>query len=230
MAGYHYYSGGLLEMAHRSADRAKRSGLDVTDETLITILLAASAAEGFFNDIVGTIQFIAKAPGRTSEPRFDRLVRIGEVLAMLEQENQGSVAKYKIAAKLLECSEIDPSREPLQSYVQLTQLRNGIAHPKPVSTESGGGCATVVKSLAQRGLCKWIDDSKRNTMDAETWWVVMRTPAVAHWAATSANNIMLALANALVLIGDFPVGNTGFLTSFRDALRVANVAWQLRAR
>ena len=78
------------------------------------------------------------------------------MLAILKQENQRSIGKYQIAAKLLECNDIDPSREPLQSYVQLTQLRNGIAHPKPVSTEAGEGCAKVVKNLAQRGLCKWI--------------------------------------------------------------------------
>jgi hypothetical protein len=224
MAGYHFYSGGLLRMAYESADRAKRSGLDVTDETLITIVLAASAAEGFFNDIVGTIQYVAKLPGRASDPGFDRLVRISDVLAILEEENQRSVVKYQIAAKLLECREIDPSREPLQSYVQLTQLRNGIAHPKPVSTEAGEGCAKVVKSLAQRGLCKWIDDTKRNTMDAETWWVVVRTPAVAHWAATSANKIMLALANGIVGIGDFVAGGKGVLAGFRDALCPPGVA------
>jgi hypothetical protein len=127
--------------------------------------------------------------------------------------------KYEIAAKLIDCKEIDPSREPLQSYVQLTQLRNGIAHPKPVSTEAGAGCAKVVKNLAQRGLCREIDDAKRNTMDAETWWVVVRTPAVAHWAATSANKIMLALANGIVAVGDYMAGGKGVLAGFRDSLR-----------
>jgi hypothetical protein len=219
MAGYHFYSGGLLRMAYESADRAKCSGQDVTDETLITILLAASAAEGFFNDILGTIQYAAKLPGRKSDAGFERLVRTSDVLGILEAENQRPVVKYQIAAKLLECNEIDPSREPLQSFVQLMQLRNGIAHPKPVSTEGGEGCAKVVRNLAQRGLCRWIDDAKRNTMDAETWWVVMRTPAVAHWAATSANKIMLALANGMVVIGDFMAGEKGLLAGFRDALR-----------
>lgn len=219
MAGYHFYSGGLLRMAYESADRAKDSGLDVTDETLITILLAASAAEGFFNDIVGTIQFVAKMPGRASDAGFDRLVRVSEVLAILEEENQRSVMKYEIAAKLLDCKEIDPSREPLQSYVQLMQLRNGIAHPKPVSTEAGAGCAKVVKNLAQRGLCREIDEAKRNTMEAETWWVVVRTPAVAHWAASSANKIMLALASGIVAVGDYMASGKGVLAGFRDSLR-----------
>jgi hypothetical protein len=82
MAGYHFYSGGLLRMAYESADRAKRSGQDVTDEALITILLAASAAEGFFNDIVGTIQYGAKLPGRKSDGGFERLIRISDVLAI----------------------------------------------------------------------------------------------------------------------------------------------------
>jgi hypothetical protein len=210
----------LLRMAYESADRAKRSGQDVTDEALITILLAASAAEGFFNDIVGTIQYVAKLPGRKCDAGFERLVRISDVLAILEGENQKTVVKYRIAAKLLECKEISPSREPLQSYVQLMQLRNGIAHPKPVSTEADEGCAKVVKNLAQRGLCRWIDETKRNTMDAETWWVVMRTPALASWAAMSANKIMLALATAIVAIGDFTVGDKGVLAGFRDALQL----------
>jgi len=206
-------------MAYESADRAKRSGQDVTDETLITILLAASAAEGFFNDIVGTIQYVARLVGRNSDPGVERLVNTSEVLQILEEENQRPVLKYQIAAKLLGCNTINPSREPLQSYVQLVQLRNGIAHPKPVSTEAGDGCAKVVRNLAQRGLCKSIDDAKRNTMDAETWWVVVRTPAVARWAAMSANEIMLALADGIVAIGDFKAGEKGILAGFRDSLR-----------
>jgi hypothetical protein len=48
-------------------------------------------------------------------------------------------------------------------------------------------------------------------MDAETWWVVMRTPAVALWSVQAANRLMLALTEAVIAIGD----HTGFFASLR---------------
>jgi len=49
---------------------------------------------------------------------------------MLEQENQKSVVKYQVAAKLLECSAIDSSREPLQSLCSATDPLGRELNPK----------------------------------------------------------------------------------------------------
>jgi hypothetical protein len=50
---------------------------------------------------------------------------------------------------------------------------------------------------------------------------------VAHWAATSASKMMLALANAIVDIGDLPAGGTAVLIAFRDSLKVSDIASKL---
>ena len=106
-------------------------------------------------------------------------------------------------------------QEPIQSFRQVLQLRNAIAHPKPVSTEANDALSKTVASLARRGTCQPIDVSKRNTMDAETWWVVTRTPKVAFWAVQTVNHVMLSLMEGIVAVADF----NGVLAGWRNWLR-----------
>jgi hypothetical protein len=216
MPGAHFYSGGLLRMAYEAADRAKQTAKDnLTDDTLLAIVLAASAAEGFINDVAGTIQFVSEIPGRRTDPSFARILRISGVLASLEDDKAQALSRYLCAGILLDLKDFTAGQEPIQSFRQVLQLRNAVAHPKPVSTEANDSLSKTVASLAQRGLCQPIDDSKRNTMDAETWWVVMRTPAVAFWAVHTVNRVMLSLMDGVVAIGDYK----GVLTGWRNWLR-----------
>ncbi len=202
-------------MAYEAAARARQGAQNnLSDETLVAIILAASAAECFVNDTVGMVESIVGFPGVNPGPELARLGKIARAVDNLETENVRTVAKYLVSAVLLDCKEIDAGREPLQSFTQVAQLRNGIVHAGPVSTEEKNKYASIVANLSQRGLCKPIDETKRNTMDAETWWVVMRTPEVAHWVVKSANELMLALTNAMVVVADY----NGVLASIRDSL------------
>ena len=204
-------------MAYEAANRAKQTAKDNrTDDTLVAIILAASAAESFINDIVGTIRFISAMPGGDpTDPSFERLVRIGAALTSLEDDKASVLSRYLCAGLLLDLTGIDAGLEPIQSFRQVVQLRNGIVHAKPVSTEANDALSKIVASLAKRGLCQAIDNSKRNTMDAETWWVVMRTPSVASWAVDTVNRVMLSLMEGVVSVGDFK----GLLAGWRDWLR-----------
>lgn len=217
MAGFHFYSGGLLRMTYEAANRAKQTAKDNrTDDTLVAIILAASAAECFINDVVVTIRFISAMPGGSpTDPSFERLVRIGNALTSLEDDKASVLSRYLCAGLLLDVTGIDAGLEPVQSFRQVVQLRNSIVHAKPVSTEANDALSKTIASLAKRGLCQAIDNSKRHTMDAETWWVVMRTPAVACWAAHTVNHVMLSLMDGVVAAGDYK----GLFAGWRDWLR-----------
>jgi hypothetical protein len=71
-------------MAYESARRADQSAATaangLTDDTLVTIVLAASAAEAFLNDMVGCIRFLSKMPGQPVGEAFNRLVAFGEAM------------------------------------------------------------------------------------------------------------------------------------------------------
>ncbi len=226
MPGSHYYSGGLLRMAYEAAERAKQSAKDnLTDDTLLAIVLAASAAEGFINDIAGTIRFVSEIPGRgLTDPSLERIVRISGVLTSLEDDKAQVLSRYLCAGFLLDLKDFTAGQEPIQSFRQVLQLRNAIAHPKPVSTEANDALSKAVASLAQRGLCQPIDDSKRNTMDAETWWVVMRTPAVAFWAVHTVNRVMLSLMDGVVAVWDFKGVLAGWRKWLRNSLEAGKAA------
>jgi hypothetical protein len=216
MPGTHFYSGGLLERAYVSAKRARDTAVNnLSDDALVAIILAASAAECFINDMAGLLKSLAAVPQRPNDHAFARLIKVGEAMDSIEKDNLGILPKYRVAALLLDCKEIDDGREPMQSFTQVSLLRNGIVHARPVSTEERSKYATIVANLAQRGLCKQIDETKKNTMDAETWWVVMRTPEVALWAARSANNLMIELAAAMEAVGDYQ----GLIAGFSNQLR-----------
>jgi hypothetical protein len=224
MAGTHFYSGGLLERAYKSVERTRESAVNnLSDDALVAIILAASAAECFINDMAGLVTSLANVSPHPDDPGFERVIKIGEALESLEKENVGILPKYRVAALLLDSKAIDDGKEPMQSFVQVSSLRNGIVHARPVSTEEKSKYATIVANLAQRGLCKKIDEAKKNTMDAETWWVVMRTPELAHWAVRTANELMLQLVTSMAAIGDYQ----GLIAGFREQLRSLLV---LRAR
>ena len=218
MPALHFYSGTLLRMAHESAERAEKLAATtadrLVDETLVTIVLAASAAEGFINDMVGIIRFLSESPGLNADAALMRLAEIANALDSLEDDRAQIRTKYLIAALLLGCDQITAGSEPLQSVSKVVTLRNSIVHARPVSPDDDDKLVKVVTSLAQSGLCRKIQNVP-NSMNSDTWWVVMRTPSVAWWAVQSANALMFALARSMVAKGD----SEGFISKFRDSLQ-----------
>ncbi len=108
-------------MAYEAADRAKQTAIDnLTDDTLLAIVLAASAAEGFITDVAGTTQFISEISGRgPTDPSFERIVRISEVLASLEDDKAQVLSRYLYAGCLLNIRSFTAGQEPIQSFRQV---------------------------------------------------------------------------------------------------------------
>jgi hypothetical protein len=209
-------------MAYENAKRADHSAKNApggrTDDVLVAIILAATAAEAFLNDMAGCIRFLAEMPGRPPDEAFNRLSAVGEALNSLEDDRAQTLSKYLVASVLLGCQKIRRESEPFQSFDQVVTLRNAIVHAKPVSPDDMDAPARVVKSLAQRGLCSPVTENASNLMGMETWWVVMRTAPVSWWAAKSANRLMLALADSLIDIADVDGALAGFRKVLQDDL------------
>jgi hypothetical protein len=214
----HFYSRALLRMAYEAARRADASAAaapdNSTDDALVTIVLAASAAECFLNDLVGTIQFLAGIEAKHWNGDMPRLAAIAEVLDMMEAERSQARSKYLTAAALLGCDAICKGKQPFQSFDDLFVLRNAIVHARPVSPADQDRPARIAASLAQRGIANRSSVASK-LMDADTWWMQIRTAATARWAAESANAIMLPLAVSAAAIADVQNALGSLVTNLR---------------
>jgi hypothetical protein len=210
----HFYSVGLLRMAYETAQRADIAAAadpyHLTHETLVAIVLATSAADALVNDLVGCIRLLSEHGALTSG-EDSRLVAIGEAIEAMEEAHAQIRPKYLAAAVLLGCRSIRRGATPFQAFNDLVILRNGIIHARPVSLDETGIEARIVNALAQRGLV----GAGTNIPGYDTWWVRVRTAAVAWWAADSAYSLMLELVNGVVAIADYK----GVIAGFGDQLR-----------
>jgi hypothetical protein len=193
--------GDLIGLAIAAARRAKDTSSDGTsDDALVAIIMAASAAESFINDLVGTILFLAEVHGSGPTEALGRLRSVAAALDALENQSKPSTqAKYLCAAVLLGCPKISQGIEPMQSFAQVTTLRNAIVHAKPVSPDDIGKQAKVVESLAKRGLCNCPTEPP----SIPSWMHAMRTPAVAWWAVRSCVSLMIALGDGIAAFAEF---------------------------
>jgi hypothetical protein len=216
VSGMHFYSMGLLRMAYETAQRADscvaKASDHRTDDTLIAIILATSAAEAFVNDMAGYIKFLADYD-QLNQVNGQRLVAIGEAIEAFEEGNAQIRPKYLAAALLLGCNVIRRGKEPFQSFSDLVILRNAIIHARPVSPDEKVGPAKVVASLAQRGI------AGPSVSDA-TWWMQVRTSNAAWWACESANNIMIELVDSIAAIADYQGTIAGFGALLRGSIAI----------
>jgi hypothetical protein len=215
----HFYSVGLLRMAYETAQRAAvvaaADPYHLTDETLVAIVLATSAAGALVNDLVGCIRLLSEHGALKTSDDGSRLVAIGEAIEAMEEAHAQIRPKYLAAAVLLGCNSIRRGAAPFQAFNDLVILRNGIIHARPVSLDETGAEARIVNALAQRGLV----GAGTNIPGYDTWWVRVRTAAVAWWAAESAYSLMLALVNSVVAIADYNRVIAGFGDQLRGVRR-----------
>jgi hypothetical protein len=223
MPGIHSYSLAMLRMAYESQTRAASVAAAAADgsadDALVAVILSASAAEGFVNDLAGTIQFGVDALATSSylgpsTGDIPRLTAITSALEFMEEERSRTQAKYLAAAVLTGCARIRNGREPFKSLDDLFVLRNGIVHVKPIDPDARNRQGKVVESLAQRGIARPAAPRVASAVTVDTWWTQIRTPQVALWAAESARQAMLVLAESLVAVGDvagFVTGAINFL-------------------
>jgi hypothetical protein len=205
MSSIQSYSTAVLRMAYESAIRAQaRTAPDGrTDDALVTITLAASAAEGFVHDLAGFIAYLGAAHNVLRIGDTEQLVRVGAALETLESQRLQPQSMYLVAAALLRCDTIKKGKEPFQSLNDLFVLRNGVVHVKPVDPDSLSHLTKLVDALANRKIAKAALPRIPGAIWVDTWWTQIRTPEVANWAAEAARAGMLALAEALLAVGDF---------------------------
>jgi hypothetical protein len=219
MPGIVFYSRSLLQMAYASALRAQAAVRDdaerLTDDSLTAIVLAASAAEGFMNDLVGIVGAISRAGVAPSTGDSDRLVRIAEALHVMEEDRCAVRPKFLVAALLLGNPSIRKGADPYSAFDDLFVLRNAIVHTKPLTLEETDRPGRIAENLAQRGLARPKPKREPNFVSSDTWLNQIQCPATAWWAADSATAIMYELARAFAGVADF----SGFLADRAEDLR-----------
>jgi hypothetical protein len=185
------------------------------DEALISIILAATAAEGLLNDLVGYIQYMGRTMPNKAQGDLPRLIAVADALDSMEQQNSQTLSKYLVASLLLDGS-MRRGAEPFQSLDDLFVLRNSTIHVKPVTPADQGRVVKVVSSLAQRGHALEAAEVQMIAGQPATWWFQLQNAQTARWAADAARAAMLSLAESIVAVAD---GNGIFQTYFVSYLR-----------
>ncbi len=202
-----FYSGNLLSIAYEAARRADASARDapdhLTNDALVAIVLAASAAEGFLNDLVGAI-------GRAGDA-FGPLAAVAEALDSMDEERCSVRARYLAAGVLLGCDALRKGKEPFQSFDDVSALRNAIVHVKPIDLDEANRPARIAAALGQRGIARQVPPRQPDAPTGEPWLAQIRTPETAWWAADSASALMIQLAESVIATADSEGARTLFL-------------------
>lgn len=214
-----FYSNSLTAMAYVAAQRADTSaGLapdQLTDDALVAIVVAASAAECFLNDLVRYISVLGPLNPQPSEGDFSRLVTIANAIDAMEDDHCSIRVKYLAAGVLLNSTAICKGKEPFQSFDDLSVLRNAIVHARPISTDDEGRPARIAAVLAQKGIARPRAPAVQG-LDVDSWWMQIRTAEVAWWAANCASALMIQLGESVAAVADTRNLFRNFASNVRD--------------
>ena len=181
---HHLY---LLLVAHaaakRSVEDAKRQPDALTDDALVAIVVAASAAEAFINELAYYLRLLGDTRADWA-PVESELLACADVVNEIEVAHGSVTDKYLAASSVLSGSAFDKGAPAFQDFACLVRLRNAIMHLKPEAT--AGQKWTDV--LAARGLVLSVSSTCHLP-----WLDRLLTPRTAAWAVETARNIMLQL-------------------------------------
>lgn len=158
------YSGTLLDLSRKACFRS----ISNSQEAFVSIVLATTSVEGFFNEIVLT----AKLTGRGS-PLADIAHLIGST------ERMPLIAQVQLAHFLFLNRKLDGGTQPFQDLTLLIRIRNSIVHLQPERFdlfESDPKPNKLVQQLINR---KIIAPSKGRASSLKT---CLRDPSIAIWA------------------------------------------------
>jgi hypothetical protein len=186
MPSVHLHHLHLLLMAHgaakRSVEDAKRPNA-LTDDALIAIVVAATAAEAFINELAYYLRLLGETRADWA-PVESELLACADVVNEVEDRRGPVTEKYHAASRALPGGAFDKGALAFQDFACLVRLRNAIVHLKPEATD--GQKWTDV--LAARGLALPLSSTCHLP-----WLDRLLTPQTGAWAARTARNIMLQL-------------------------------------
>lgn len=172
----------LSEMKKRAARDEK--GI-LTDDAIVSILLAAAATEAFINEfaeLIGVYRQNAADWARITP----EMAMAADAIFELENAKESTSEKYAQAAQQLQ-RPFDRGQAPFQPFAQLLGLRGAIMHIKPPRPDVRHSGEKIADILAQQGIA-----ITRNVWDG-AWFDRLQTPDVAVWACKTAASMVHAM-------------------------------------
>ena len=175
MSSLSYHSVPLLLIAHDAARKARADAARpdaLTTDSLVAIIMAATAAEAFINELADYLQDFASIN--------ESLGACADAVKKVEEDHGPVTLKYLEASRALCGRMFNKGTQPYQDFAQLISLRNAIVHLKPGDTRGPKGA----DMLTQKGLAH---------DHAMPWPLQLEKPQTAEWAVGAAHRIMLAI-------------------------------------
>ncbi len=176
----------LLLIAHVAAQRAAADAARpnaLTDDALVAIVMAATAAEAFINELADYMHVLRDAQANWA-PISPALVACADVVKEVEDAHGSVTLKYLVASFALTGSTFDKGAQPFQDFAELIKLRNAIVHLKPGDTVG----PKRTDALADRGLAQSMTEKYQMP-----WLDRLLTHETAAWAVRAARSIMLGI-------------------------------------
>ena len=198
MPAYYYHSPAIWMLARdartRALDVVRANADSPAADAVVAILLAASASEGFINELAE--MYIPKRP---DSHLAASLINFGTTIQALEKSHTSTLDKYLAGAALLSGGPVDSGKNPYQDFTLLFTVRNAVMHVKPIDQEGPRENDQVtftmpkfVKTLQQNKLAK---PSSKDV--GASWYEALQTDRVATWACLSSLNMILAILDLL---------------------------------
>jgi hypothetical protein len=177
-------------------------------DAIIAVVLAASAAEAFINEVQTTLLL-------KTDSLSPRLRTLADVLSEVEAGRGSVLLKYLLAGHVLD-KPYDRGANPFQDFATLVTLRNDAMHVKQRDRfdHSDGAFDVVwppyVKGLQQRGLVV-MPRGLGPSFDA------VQTPQIAKWACEVAASIVESILELFPADEEIPS---------RDPIHVIKLVWR----
>ena len=184
MPTIHFHHVHLLLIAQQAAQRAASDAARpnaLTDDALVAIIMSATAAEAFINELADYLKVDRNVQG--DPVRTPKFLACADLVKEVEDAHGAVTLKYLVASLALSGRTFDTSASPFQDFAELIKLRNAIVHLKPGNTVG----SKKTDALAIRGLAHSAQTYQMSWLDR------LQTPECAAWAVTTARNIMLGI-------------------------------------
>jgi hypothetical protein len=187
----------------RAREDSKRPNA-LTDDSLVAIVMAASASEAFINELSANL-LMYDAAAQDWNPLTESARACAESIRDAEASNARTKDKFKDAAKSIDSTWKGANSLDYQDFGRLIVLRNAIVHMKPEAAERAGA---VTEALGKR--------IKLSGSASLPWVNRIETPEVAEWAVSTARRVVLDL---LAMFPDHPIDWIDQLGHFKRSLR-----------
>jgi hypothetical protein len=172
VAGFAFYSGALFHTAHRAAASSQAT----RDQSLIAVVFAAAALEGFVNECFDYLLELNK------DPAFDRMRAIAAAADVTSRATSLST-KIQLLSAGIAGRNFDRGRQPYQDFDLLIALRNGLLHQRMERLPGDDAPDVQPNRLVERARSRGLIEPE--SAGVTSVMGVASAPKVAMWAVST---------------------------------------------